>query len=177
MASDSLVLTGQGIIKSFGVTEALRGADIAVHRGEVVALVGPSGSGKSTLMHCLAGILVPDDGQVRYRQVRVDLMSETERTRLRRDAFGFVFQFGQLVDELTAAENVALPLVLRGHRRRAALDVARRWLARLDLSNCADRRPAQLSGGQSQRVAVARAMVAEPAVVFADEPTGSLARR
>jgi putative ABC transport system ATP-binding protein len=159
---------------SFGPTPALRGADLAVQRGEILAVMGPSGSGKSTLLHCLAGILVPDEGEVWFAGARVDPLSDERRSKLRRDHFGFVFQFGQLVPELTAEENVALPLLLGGVRRTEALVRARDWLSRLDLAGLGNRRSGELSGGQAQRVALARGMVANPQVVFADEPTGSL---
>ena len=117
---------------SFGETPALRGASVAIGAGEIVAVMGPSGSGKSTLLHCLAGILVPDSGEVRVDGRRIDTLDEEARSRLRRDRFGFVFQFGQLVPELTAEDNVALPLLLRGVRRADALAEARGWFARLD---------------------------------------------
>lgn len=171
------LIRGVELVKSFGSTSALRGGEISVQRGEIVALTGPSGSGKSTLMHCLAGILRPDSGRAEFVGTRVDAMSDAERTRLRRSQFGFVFQFGQLVPELTAVENVALPLILSGCRRRRALAAAQEWLCRFDLGSLTDRRPCEMSGGQAQRVAVARAMVIEPRVVFADEPTGSLDSR
>ena len=159
---------------SFGSTPALRDATVAVAAGEVVAVMGPSGSGKSTLLHCLAGILVPDSGGVSVAGRRIDDLPETERSALRRDRFGFVFQFGQLVPELTAEENVALPLLLSGVRRRDALARARGWFERLDLAGMEHRRSGELSGGQAQRVALARGMVADPEVLFADEPTGAL---
>ena len=159
---------------SFGETPALRGASLAVAEGEVLAVMGPSGSGKSTLLHCLAGILVPDSGEVRFAGRRVDTLSETGRSALRRDRFGFVFQFGQLVPELTAEENVALPLLLGGTRRAAAIATARHWLDRMGLTGLGGRRSGELSGGQAQRVALARGLVAGPRVLFADEPTGSL---
>jgi putative ABC transport system ATP-binding protein len=160
--------------KRFGRTVALDGASIAVSPGEVVAVVGPSGSGKSTLLHCAAGILRPDAGEIWFDGRRVDTLGESARSALRRSAFGFVFQFGQLVPELTAAENIALPLMLNGTSRRGALAEARRWLAQLDLAEAAGKRPGELSGGEGQRVAVARALAHRPRVVFADEPTGSL---
>ncbi|MEI4274216.1 ABC transporter ATP-binding protein [Klenkia sp. LSe6-5] len=168
------VLGATNLSKSFNLTAALRGATLSISEGEIAAIVGPSGSGKSTLMHCLAGILTPDSGEVLFRGRRVDDLSETKRTQLRRDQYGFVFQYSQLVEELTARENIALPLVLRGKSRRRALMEADRWLQRLGIDSCSERRPSQLSGGQGQRVAVARAMISRPAVVFADEPTGSL---
>jgi putative ABC transport system ATP-binding protein len=162
------------VVKSFGATPALRGAGLTVASGEVVAVMGPSGSGKSTLLHCLAGILTPDSGEVWFGDRRVDTMGEAERSGLRRERFGFVFQSGQLVPELTAEENVALPLLLGGARRPAALREARAWFDRLDLVGLEERRSGELSGGQAQRVALARALVARPQIVFADEPTGSL---
>jgi putative ABC transport system ATP-binding protein len=168
------VIEARIVTKSFGPTPALRGASFSAQPGEIVAIMGPSGSGKSTLLHCLAGILIPDDGEVWFAGRRLDTRSETDRSALRRDQCGFVFQNGQLVPELTAAENVALPLLLAGARRAAAIKEARGWLARLDLVGLEDRRSGELSGGQAQRVALARAMVSHPQVVFADEPTGSL---
>jgi putative ABC transport system ATP-binding protein len=122
----------------------------------------------------MAGIIVPDYGEVYFDGQRIDTMRETERSRMRRDRFGFVFQFGQLVPELTAEENVALPLLLAGTRREEALRVARSWFERLDLEGLERHRTGEMSGGQSQRVAVARGLVANPDVLFADEPTGSL---
>jgi putative ABC transport system ATP-binding protein len=147
---------------------------LTIAAGEVVAVTGASGSGKSTLLHCLAGITVPEAGEVHYDGTRLDSMSERERSVLRRGPFGIVFQFGQLVPELTAEENVALPLLLARHKRDASMTAARAWLDRFDVADLAGARPAQLSGGQSQRIAVARALVTEPRVVFADEPTGAL---
>jgi putative ABC transport system ATP-binding protein len=168
------VLEARDLVLTFGETPALRGASIAVAKGEVLAMMGPSGSGKSTLLHCLAGILVPDSGEVHIDAERLDTMSEKQRSSLRRDRFGFVFQFGQLVPELTAEENVALPLLLGGTGRREALRVARTWFERLQLGGLERHRSGEMSGGQAQRVALARGMVAQPEVLFADEPTGSL---
>jgi putative ABC transport system ATP-binding protein len=159
---------------SFGTTPALRGASLTVEDGEMVAVMGPSGSGKSTLLHCLAGILRPDSGEVHFNGQRIDSLPEAERSALRRDRFGFVFQFGQLVPELTAEENVALPLLLRGIRRADALDAAQDWFVRLELDGLQRRRSGELSGGQAQRVALARGLVGRPDVLFADEPTGAL---
>jgi putative ABC transport system ATP-binding protein len=168
------LLIGKAAMKSFGLTPALRGADITVAAGEVVAVMGPSGSGKSTLLHCLAGILRPDSGEVWFDGQRIDNLPEPARSRLRRDRFGFVFQFGQLVPELPVLENVMLPLLLAGYRMRLARAAASTLLDRLELSGLQRRRPGELSGGQAQRVAVARALAAQPRVIFADEPTGSL---
>jgi putative ABC transport system ATP-binding protein len=168
------VLEAGDVALSFGVTPALRGASVTVKRGEILAVMGPSGSGKSTLLHCLAGILVPDSGEILVDGERLDTMSEKQRSALRRDRFGFVFQFGQLVPELTAEENVALPLLLGGARRAEALRVARTWFERLQLDGLERHRSGEMSGGQAQRVALARGLVANPEVLFADEPTGSL---
>jgi putative ABC transport system ATP-binding protein len=168
------LLEGRDLRLSFGETPALRGANVTIQAGEMLAIMGPSGSGKSTLLHCLAGILVPDSGEVHFAGTRVDTLREVERSELRRRRFGFVFQFGQLVPELTAEENVALPLLLNGVSRRVALGEARGWFDRLDLGGMQTRRSGELSGGQAQRVALARGLVAKPDVVFADEPTGSL---
>jgi putative ABC transport system ATP-binding protein len=170
----TIAIEARNVVFSFGTTPALRGASLAVDSGEVLAIMGPSGSGKSTLLHCLAGILVPDSGEILFDGMRVDTMTETQRSSLRRDRFGFVFQFGQLVPELTAAENVALPLLLSGIRRAEALRKAYGWFERLGLAGMEDRRSGELSGGQAQRVALARGLVAGPQVLFADEPTGSL---
>jgi putative ABC transport system ATP-binding protein len=159
---------------SFGQTPALRGANVSVAAGEILAVMGPSGSGKSTLLHCLAGILVPDSGEIHFAGQRIDTLREPERSALRRDRFGFVFQFGQLVPELSAVENVALPLLLSGSRRAAALTDARTWFERLGLDGLEQRRSGELSGGQAQRVALARGLVGRPEVLFADEPTGAL---
>jgi putative ABC transport system ATP-binding protein len=168
------LIEARAVDLSFGQTPALRGASVSVAAGEIVAIMGPSGSGKSTLLHCMGGILVPDAGEVWFGDRRVDTMTETERSELRREFFGFVFQFGQLVPELTAAENVALPLLLGGIRRSQALREAQDWLERLGLDGLEQRRSGELSGGQAQRIALARGMIAGPAVLFADEPTGSL---
>jgi putative ABC transport system ATP-binding protein len=159
---------------SFGATPALRGASLAADAGEMLAVMGPSGSGKSTLLHCLAGILRPSAGEVWFGGRRIDTLGETERSALRRDRFGFVFQSGQLVPELSAVENVALPLLLGGMRRASALAQARPWFGRLGLDGLEGRRSGELSGGQAQRVALARGLITRPDVLFADEPTGSL---
>ncbi|MFD5829955.1 ABC transporter ATP-binding protein [Lentzea sp. NPDC060358] len=168
------LLRAEGLTKSFGRTHALEDAGISVREGEVVAVMGPSGSGKSTLLHCLAGILPPDSGTVLYRDQDLTRMSDGSRSELRRTEFGFVFQFGQLVPELTCLENVALPLRLSGMKRKDAERAAVDWLTRLEVEGVADQRPGETSGGQGQRVAVARALVTGPKVIFADEPTGAL---
>ncbi len=169
-----VVLAGEGLVKRFGQTEALRGLDVEIARGEILAVMGPSGSGKSTLLHCLAAIIRPDAGRVMLDGARIDDLGEGDRTKLRRRRFGFVFQFGQLVPELPAIENVALPLLLDGVARTEAQARAAELFPQLGLDGLEQRRPGEMSGGQAQRVAVARALVTQPGVVFADEPTGSL---
>jgi len=169
-----MIIEARSVEKSFGQTPALRGATVEAKRGEILAIMGPSGSGKSTLLHCLAGILTPDRGEVWFDGRRLDTLKEAQRSELRRDKFGFVFQFGQLVPDLTAEGNAALPLLLAGTRRAAALTQARTWFARLALDGLEGRRSGELSGGQAQRVALARGLIARPEVLFADEPTGSL---
>ncbi|MER5754977.1 ABC transporter ATP-binding protein [Streptomyces sp. NPDC002088] len=168
------LLTAQDLRKAYGPTTALDGAEFSIHPGEVVAVMGPSGSGKSTLLHCLAGIVTPDSGSILYNGRDLATMSDAERSRLRRSDFGFVFQFGQLVPELTCVENVALPLRLNGTSRKQAERTALSWMERLEVDDLAKKRPGEVSGGQGQRVAVARSLVTSPRVLFADEPTGAL---
>ena len=173
-AGPTRLIEARDLVLSFGSTPALRGASLGVGQGEIVAVMGPSGSGKSTLLHCMAGILTPDRGEVWFGAQRLDTLSDEHRSELRRNRFGFVFQYGQLVPELTAEENVALPLLLSGTRRGPAITAARDWFPTLGLDGLQRRRSGELSGGQAQRVALARGMVARPEVLFADEPTGSL---
>lgn len=172
--SAGAVLEARSLVKSFGKTPALNGASLLVSPGEILALMGPSGSGKSTLLHCLAGIFTPDAGEVYFDGRRIDTLGETKRSEMRRRDFGFVFQFGQLVPELTVEDNIALPLLLDGKARRDAYAAARSWLPRLGLDGLGRRRTGEVSGGEAQRVAVARALIHRPKVLFADEPTGSL---
>src|SRR6202046_1397575 len=168
------IIEARSLEKSFGETPALRGASLGVRPGEIVAVMGPSGSGKSTLLHCMAGILVPDQGEVWFGGQRLDTLSDDRRSALRRDRFGVGVQSGQLVPELTAEENVALPLLLSGTRRGPAMTAARDWFGTLGLDGLQGRRSGELSGGQAQRVALARGLGAGPEGVFADEPTRSL---
>ncbi|GHE52247.1 ABC transporter ATP-binding protein [Streptomyces spiralis] len=168
------LLAAHGLRKTYGPTTALDGAEFSIHPGEVVAVMGPSGSGKSTLLHCLAGIVTPDSGSITYDGRELTTMSDAERSALRRSEFGFVFQFGQLVPELTCVENVALPLRLNGTARKEAERAALAWMERLEVDDLARKRPGEVSGGQGQRVAVARALVTNPRLLFADEPTGAL---
>jgi putative ABC transport system ATP-binding protein len=171
------LLHGRGLTRAFGRTPALRGVDVIVGEGEILAVTGPAGSGKSTALRCLAGILRPDAGEVIYRGLPVHAWSASRRADLRRTDFGLVVRGGQLVPELTAAENVALPLLVAGARRQRARAAAVSWLERMGVGDLADSCPPALSGGQQQRCAVARAMVTDPTVLFADEPAGALDRR
>lgn len=171
-------LVASGLTKVYGTdqtaTHALAGVSLTVSPGESLAVMGPSGSGKTTLLHCLAGIVTPTSGSVAWRGEDLATLSDARRTVLRRQDFGFVFQSGQLLPELPAVENAALPLMLAGTSRAEATRVAAGWLAHLGLAGMEQRRPGELSGGQAQRVAIARALVGSPGVVFADEPTGAL---
>nr|NLD40241.1 ABC transporter ATP-binding protein [Actinomycetales bacterium] len=167
-------LLARHISKSYGAVRALQDVTVEIPPGQSVAIMGPSGSGKTTLLHCLAGILVPEFGTVELGGVVHSALSDRERSKLRARRFGFVFQDGQLLPELSSRENVALPLLIGGTPRKSALREADMWLARLGLTGMESRRPGELSGGQAQRVAIARALVHRPDVVFADEPTGAL---
>ncbi len=176
---NSSVIESKSLTKTFGTTTALAGVDLNVQRGESVAIMGASGSGKTTLLHVLAGITAPDSGSVQYfpaagAPVDVTALNERDRSRLRRESFGFVFQQGLLIPELTAIENIALALMINGSPRRQALEHAAGWMASLGLAGFEDRRIGELSGGQAQRVAIARSQVTGAELVFADEPTGAL---
>ncbi|MGI5375456.1 ABC transporter ATP-binding protein [Streptomyces sp. CA-251387] len=168
------LLAARDLVKAHGRTQALRGASVELHAGEILAVTGTSGSGKSTLLHCLAGIVRPDTGSVTYGGERLDQLPEKRLSELRRTEFGVVFQFGQLIPELTALDNVALPLLLAGARRQEAQSAAGEWLERFGVRGQEGLRPGEMSGGQAQRVALARALITGPKVVFADEPTGAL---
>lgn len=171
---DEVIISAKDIKKAYGKTHALRGASLRVKKGEVLAIMGPSGSGKSTLLHSLAAIISVDSGEIRLNGKRIDKLPDDKRSILRRTIFGFVFQFGQLVPELTVEDNVALPLLLNKKDKKEAYKKAKRWIAEVGLSGKENNLPGELSGGQAQRIAIARAMVIEPQILFADEPTGSL---
>lgn len=172
--TNSAALTTHDITKRYGQVTALAGVSLTIPAGQSVAIMGPSGSGKSTLLHCLSGVLTPDAGSVNFAGRDLTRLSDKERSHLRLTEFGFVFQDGQLIPELPARENIALPLLLTGTRRSAALHRADELLERLGMSDLPRRRPAEMSGGQAQRVAIARALATTPKVVFADEPSGAL---
>ena len=168
------IISARNIKKSYGQTEAMRGVSLDVMPGEVLAIMGPSGSGKSTLLHSLAAIINTSEGEIVFDGKRIDKMNDKQRSVLRRTAFGFVFQFGQLVPELSVHDNIALPLLLNGISRGEAYERAQKWIERVGLEGKESSLPGEISGGQAQRVAIARAMVIEPKILFADEPTGSL---
>jgi putative ABC transport system ATP-binding protein len=172
------VLEARGLAKTYDTggakVDALRGVDLAIERGEFVAIMGPSGCGKSSLLNLLAGLDRPTAGEVRLDAQRIDQLSETELARLRRRKIGFVFQFFNLVPTLSAVENVELPLLLVGRRRKDARRSADRLLSDLRIGERHGAAPAQLSGGQQQRVALARALANTPDILLADEPTGNL---
>jgi putative ABC transport system ATP-binding protein len=158
----------------YGATAALTGMAFDGQAGESVAVVGASGSGKSTLLRCLAGLQAPDSGTVRFDGEDLYALTDKVRSAVRLSRFGFVFQSAELISELTLLENIALPVELNGTPRRGSSRAATEWTERLDIAGCAGRRPRDVSGGQRQRAAIARAMATTPQVVFADEPTGAL---
>ena len=154
--TSDIIIRTDDIKKSYGETHAMRGISLEIKRGEVLAIMGPSGSGKSTLLHTLAGIIKPDSGKVYFNGSRIDNLNDRQRTMLRRNKFGFVFQFSQLVPELTAIDNVAVPLLLNGIDKRTAYKRAEQWLNKVGINDTKLHNLAnQLSGGQIQRVAIA----------------------
>lgn len=164
----------ENITKSFGSLQVLRGIDLQIEKGEVVSIVGPSGAGKTTLLQIMGTLDSPDTGTVRIDGTEVGRMKEKELSAFRNRRIGFVFQFHQLLPEFTALENVMIPALIAGLGRREAQSSALEMLNLLGLADRAAHKPSELSGGEKQRVAVARALINHPAVVLADEPSGSL---
>jgi putative ABC transport system ATP-binding protein len=173
------IITLENASRRYGLDPrpALDGVTLELRRGETTAVVGPSGGGKSTLLNLIAGLDRPTDGRVTVDGVRVDRLSPTEAARFRRRSVGFIFQFFLLLDDLSVLDNVALPAILAGGRRSEANRRASDLLEVLGITHLADRSPGTLSGGERQRVAIGRAVVNEPAVLLADEPTGALDSR
>lgn len=175
---DPYIIDATGVYKTYqsnsNRVEALRGVDLRVKTGEMVAVMGPSGCGKTTLLNCLSGLDTIDRGEVLLEGEAIHNMPDHRRTELRRSRMGFVFQSYNLLPVLTAAQNVELPLIIGGTPRLEAREQASQMLELVDLADRLDHRPMELSGGEQQRVAVARALVTTPAVVWADEPTGNL---
>ena len=170
-----MIIEATNIHKSFGSLEVLKGIDLSVDAREVISIVGASGAGKTTLLQILGTLEAPSAGaSLKICGQEVTTLSARKQAELRNEQIGFIFQAHQLLPEFTALENVMLPALLRGDRRSKAKDRARALLCRLGLAARMDHKPAELSGGESQRVAVARALINEPAVIFADEPSGSL---
>ncbi len=172
--TSTAIISAESIHKSFGHLEILKGISLEVHPAEIVAIVGASGAGKTTLLQILGVLDRPDSGRVLINNVDVHHLNTNLQADFRNRNIGFVFQFHQLLPEFSAEENVAIPAMIGGASRKAALAKARTLLSRLGLQERLTHRPAQLSGGEKQRVAVARALINDPQVIFADEPTGAL---
>lgn len=164
----------RNIHKRFGSLEVIKGVDLLVNSGEILGIVGASGAGKTTLLQIMGTLCRPDSGEVLYNDVRVDSLSASKLARFRNSSIGFVFQFHQLLPEFTLLENVAMPALIGGTSRKEAFAKASRLIGYLGLDDRVEHKPAQLSGGECQRAAVARALINDPAVVLADEPSGSL---
>ena len=172
--TDAPLMEVRDIYKSFGRLEILRGISLQLHRGEILAIVGASGAGKTTLLQVIGTLDAPDRGEVIIGGERLSALSGDRRAAFRNRHLGFVFQSHRLMPEFTAVENVAIPAMISGKSRREAMAEAGELLRRLSLGDRLDHRPAELSGGEKQRVAVARAIINHPEIVLADEPTGAL---
>jgi lipoprotein-releasing system ATP-binding protein len=168
------MVKGTGIRKSFGDLEVLKGIDISISEGEVISIVGPSGAGKTTLLQILGSLDKPNAGTVSINGVEISKLGEQQLARFRNENIGFVFQFHQLLPEFTALENVIIPALIKGDSKSKAETRAKELLDFLNLSERLEHKPSELSGGEKQRVAIARALMNNPAVVFADEPSGNL---
>ena len=168
------MITLNNITKSFGSLQVLKGIDLQIEKGEVVSIVGPSGAGKTTLLQIMGTLDTPDTGSVRIDDTDVTRLSEKEMARFRNQHLGFVFQFHQLLPEFTALENVMIPALIANQSQKETRARAQELLQFLGLSDRAEHKPNELSGGEKQRVAVARALMNKPSVILADEPSGSL---
>jgi len=171
------MITAKGITKSFGALQVLKGIDLEINKGEVVSIVGPSGAGKTTLLQILGTLDSPDSGALLINGTNVQQLSERQLSAFRNKNIGFVFQFHQLLPEFTALENVMIPALIAQEKASVAENRAKEILDFLKLSDRMSHKPAELSGGEKQRVAVARALINHPAVILADEPSGSLDSR
>jgi lipoprotein-releasing system ATP-binding protein len=169
-----MMIEARNIIKRYGDLDVLRGVDLDIAQGEIVSIVGPSGAGKTTLLHIIGTLDAPQSGEVLFDGQNVLALHDRELAHFRNRNIGFVFQFHQLLPEFTMLENTAIPALLGGDSRNDAYDRARRLLERMHLSDRLNHKPSQLSGGECQRVAVARALINNPKVILADEPSGSL---
>ncbi len=168
------MIEARNIVKRYGDLEVLRGVDLDIAQGEIVSIVGPSGAGKTTLLQIIGTLDTPQQGEVRYEGTNVLTLKDRELAHFRNRNIGFVFQFHQLLPEFTMLENVAIPALLGGDNQASAYERARRLLERMHLADRLTHKPSQLSGGECQRVAVARALINSPKVILADEPSGSL---
>ncbi len=168
------MVSAQHITKQFGELQVLKGVDLQVKESEIVSIVGPSGAGKTTLLQILGTLDKPNSGHVYINNTAIDALSEKELAKFRNENIGFVFQFHQLLPEFDALENIILPALIAGKSKSKSEKKAREILSFLNLKNRENHKPAELSGGEKQRVAIARALINDPAVIFADEPTGSL---
>ena len=168
------IISTRKLYKNFSGAQILREIDLDIYTGEILAIMGPSGSGKSTLLHCLSGILPASNGSIIYANRDLTRENLKSLAKLRRNDFGFIFQFGELIPEMPALTNIALPLLLRGESRKSAYKIADEWITRVGLTELKNSLPPTLSGGEIQRTAIARAMAINPKIIFADEPTGNL---
>ena len=168
------MLTAKNITKNYGTLEVLKGVDLSINKGEIVSIVGSSGAGKSTLLHILGTLDKPDKGEIYLAEQRMDALKGKALAKFRNHHIGFVFQFHHLLPEFTALENVCIPGWIAGKKKKEVVERAKKLLKTLQLENRIDNKPQQLSGGEQQRVAVARALINNPQIIFADEPTGNL---